>query len=66
MTGYDIQKWEYLKTKAEELRISIDVRGDSLHLYLKGKKYLGSFETVNDCFHYVCGFETAKETQFES
>lgn len=61
MNGFDIQEWEYLKTKANHLKISIDVRGDKIHLYIKDEKYLGSFETVKECFAYVCGFQTALE-----
>ena len=61
MNGADVQRYEYAVEKVQKMGLSIEVIGDRISLYnIKNNEVYGLFDTVNDLFHFVCGFEWAK------
>ena len=59
VTGYDIQQYLDMVRKAELNHITVSVIGDGFQLTMDSDQTsLGRFETVNDIFHYLCGYET--------
>jgi len=61
MNGADVQRYEYALEKVQKMGLSIEVIGDRISLYnIKNNEVYGLFDTVNDLFYFVCGFEWAK------
>lgn len=52
MTGYDIQRYEYAKEKAEKFGFKLETSGDQIVL-----RSCGAFATVSEVYSYLCGYE---------
>jgi hypothetical protein len=56
MTGYQLQKWERTKELAKLCNVTWQLRKDIAFFTVKGLS-LGSFETVDEAFAFMCGYE---------
>jgi len=59
MDGFDIQKYNTVIKKLEELGLDIELRGEVIRLYRSGdnRKYYGGFLDVDILYHFLCGYE---------
>lgn len=51
--GYDIQQWNAVRHKAEELGLAVGVSGDRFVI----SNGCGIFNSVGDVYHFLCGYE---------
>ena len=64
--GVDIQRYDYMLKKAEDLGLKVTVKYEGFELY-RGSKFYGIFYTVNCLLYYLDGFDVGKsEGRFEA
>lgn len=59
MNGYAASMYDECKKKSMEMRMKIDINGESFILE-KGEKSLGHFISVETLYCYLCGYEAGK------
>jgi hypothetical protein len=57
--GVDIQRYNYMVLKAEEMGFKVVVKYEGFELY-KGERYYGLFFVVSEILSYISGFEVGK------
>jgi len=57
MNGYDVSKYEYVKKKAETLKLKIVPKSEVLYLYTKTGSNRGVFPNVDELYGFLCGYE---------
>ncbi len=61
MNGYDIQRYDVVLGKLEDLGFKIKTQGERISIRSKDdKRFYGDFESIADVYIYLCGYETGK------
>lgn len=61
MTGYDIQLYQRTKEVAKYLKLELAVSGDRVAIGNPATDVtLGFFNTVEEAYAYLCGYETGQ------
>ena len=57
MNGWDIQLYERMKDKAQDLGIVVKPSYDKILFFTSDGRTLGGFENVKEAFSYLCGYQ---------
>lgn len=58
MDGNDLIIWERVAEKLKTKTMYWHTDGECISIYWRDGRLAGSFETVNDIYNYLCGYET--------
>ena len=64
ITGMQAGHWEYVKTKAAENGLSIEIVGDRFRL-LRGETSLGRFNNTDQLYNCIWGYECGSSDKKE-